>query len=340
MKPPSLHRLALAGALLAASINAQAAETWVETSVDHFYLHNPPYSMTGLFRSQGVASDGQQWFFSWQYGLERTDDAFASLQRNSAIALPSLAITPGIPAALVAQGLNHIGDIDYASGLIYAPIEDGGDFDGDGIKYEKPVIALYNAADLSYTGAYYELPTTLNVNGTQENILTAGVPWVAVDTARGVGYTAEWNNATRLNVFNLDNWSFQGFINLDQTLDRIQGAKVRGDALYAAADNDTGSVYRISLLDGSVQEILQLALPAGSQEMEGLAFRDTPDGASLHVLHINDPLNADTSLSSTSINVALHHYKLVSAVPEPETYALMLAGLGLVGFMARRRKTA
>jgi hypothetical protein len=30
----------------------------------------------------------------------------------------------------------------------------------------------------------------------------------------------------------------------------------------------------------------------------------------------------------------------VAAVPEPETYAMLLAGLGLVGAIARRRKTA
>ncbi|MDP1672545.1 MAG: FxDxF family PEP-CTERM protein, partial [Burkholderiales bacterium] len=28
----------------------------------------------------------------------------------------------------------------------------------------------------------------------------------------------------------------------------------------------------------------------------------------------------------------------VSAIPEPETYAMMAAGLGLLGFVARRRK--
>jgi hypothetical protein len=31
---------------------------------------------------------------------------------------------------------------------------------------------------------------------------------------------------------------------------------------------------------------------------------------------------------------------ITAAVPEPETYAMMMAGLGLVGFMARRRRAA
>lgn len=49
----------------------------------------------------------------------------------------------------------------------------------------------------------------------------------------------------------------------------------------------------------------------------------------------NGSLTSDNSFDQTG---ALRTGFNVSAVPEPETYAMMLAGLGLLGFAARRRK--
>jgi choice-of-anchor A domain-containing protein len=46
---------------------------------------------------------------------------------------------------------------------------------------------------------------------------------------------------------------------------------------------------------------------------------------------------------STKVEIGFEPYKPylpTSPVPEPETYAMLLAGLGLVGFLARRRKAA
>jgi len=39
-------------------------------------------------------------------------------------------------------------------------------------------------------------------------------------------------------------------------------------------------------------------------------------------------------------NLTLFARDITTAVPEPETYALMLAGLGMMGFMAKRRRPA
>jgi hypothetical protein len=41
---------------------------------------------------------------------------------------------------------------------------------------------------------------------------------------------------------------------------------------------------------------------------------------------------------ATAINNAGQVTAIASPIPEPQTYALFLAGLGLIGFMVRRKK--
>lgn len=242
------------------------AETWTYAGVDRFSFP------AGAYRSQGAATDGAQWFFSWRYGLERTALDYRGIERNFSV----FQNKSGIPESVEALGGNHIGCVDYHAGKIYAPIEDGPN-------YRHPVIAVYDAATLNHTGISHLLP---------QSDLTQGVPWVAVDGPKNLAYTAEWDTTTRLNVYRLSDFSAIGYIPLQRVLARLQGAKVRGDFLYAASDNSSKSIYRISLIDGSVTELLQLAqwhnLRDGHEhELEGLSFLTTPSGETLNVLMIH-----------------------------------------------------
>lgn len=61
------------------------------------------------------------------------------------------------------------------------------------------------------------------------------------------------------------------------------------------------------------------------------------------LFHWDAPLSANTVFTIANLPHGISNYRAfstVAAVPEPSTYAMMVGGLGLLGFMARRRKRA
>ncbi len=272
-----------------------AAEGWKLVDEKQFFLQNPPNSFTGLYRSQGMATDGHRWFFSWQYGLEIADNEFQSVLRNSSFQLP-MNLVPGIPANLLAQGLNHIGDIDYLNGVIYASLDTtNGYTDGH--------VALYNASNLSYTGISYAL------TGAPSNPKKDIASWVAVDAKRNHGYGKEWQSGNTINVYSLQDWHFLGTITMDMALENIQGAKVHGDWLYMSSNNTTQSVYRVNLENGHVEELFRLPTPAGDREVEGIALREGPGGElNIYVEMIVDPDRSGSNFTNPNLHLSLYQY--------------------------------
>lgn len=181
--------------------------------------------------SQGVTNDGKYFYFSGNEHLGKAD------MESGEIFLIS---TDAIPKALKEKGCNHIGGLSYYNGYVYAAVEDGPD-------YLNSFIVLYNAETLEFSGTYYELPHELHLEG---------VPWCAVDVERNYLYTAEWSNATVLNVFSLDDMSLVKTVPLSEPIDRIQGAEMFGDKLYMSCDeeNNMKRVFTLDVVTGEVKE--------------------------------------------------------------------------------------
>lgn len=228
-------------------------ELWSQKSLDTFN------GTTGGTRSQGVVSNGTSWFFSWTYGLERTDLAFNVTKSN----------TLAIPLALSIAGSNHIGDIDLNGNTLWAPIEDGS-------AYAKPYLVEYDATTL-VAGTTHALSNTL---------LTKGVPWVAVDAARSSLYVAEWDPTPGIYVYALNGVVYQRTIPIRPALTRIQGAKVFEGSLYANLDDAMKTVFKINLETGTAQALFTMPNASGI-ENEGIAFLARPDGTLLHTTNAN-----------------------------------------------------
>lgn len=79
---------------------------------------------------------------------------------------------------------------------------------------------------------------------------------------------------------------------------------------------------------------VQIGLPVGSPKIGSATLSETQE------LQLLDELWYINVHSSFATAGEIRGQLLLAPVPEPETYAMMLAGLGLVGAIARRRKAS
>lgn len=262
----------IAAALLGATaLPALAVEPWI--MVEKFM-----FSGVDSSRGQGVTTDGTNWYFSGTNALEKTTGSFD----------PQLLVNPAIPDILKNPskysdiGLNHIGDIDYADGKLYISLDTSNRSPTTGGKYERPVFAIYDAKTMTFLGQAYVLNPP---HGTHDV-----ASWVAVDAKNGLGYGMAYGNAKELAVYNLSDWSFKQYIPLSQTIDQAQGGKIFNGWMYFSTDNDDKLIYRANLTTGQVELLGNLKMN-GEQEIEGLAFKRTPQGWSMYILNREEDPN-------------------------------------------------
>lgn len=227
-----------------------------------------------LVRGQGVTNDGEYFYFSGNFFLNKTE-----IKSMKTVAQNSFAI----PLPLLMKGCNHIGGIGYADGKIYAAIEDGSD-------YLHPFIAIFDAETLRFTGEYYELPQELH---------TKGVPWCIVDADRGYLYTAEWSNATQLNVFDLKDMTFVKNVPVSMTLDRIQGGDIYEGKLYLSNDSNSKRVYETDPVSGETKILFERNIDPEC-EAESMTVLATADGPVFYVM----------DLGPMRINMVFREYRL------------------------------
>ena len=176
---------------------------------------------------------------------------------------------------------------------------------------------------------------------------TQASPWTIKETITG-------NNTTPV-VLNLTNLQSGAVGSTNST----GSAQAIGKWFSKTVTNNTNAAW--SSFDLELQQILGTASTDGDglSFAQGAGFVFTSDKFStVHSIEdVRDFLNFDGGMVAVGQTVTFHfaitdstndHHTFylsetpnrVVGVPEPETYALMLAGLGLMGYIARRRNRA
>lgn len=232
-------------------------------------------------RAQGVTTDGKAWYFSGRTSLVKV-----SLDGETLFACNYGALTKEMKED---YGSAHIGGISYYNGYIYAPIEDSKIWDN-------PLIALYDAETLSFTGVFKRL---------SPEILTEGIPWVSCDAERGVFYTSNAGVEDHLLCFGLTDFSYKGELPISAAVDQIQGGEVYNGKLYLGTNDATRAVYSVELSTGNVEKLFDrimykpMFIDNFGGEGEDLTVFPMEDGTTIHALNVG----------AMFIDSNLRHYK-------------------------------
>ncbi len=154
-------------------------------------------------------------------------------------------------------------------------------------------------------------------------VLVAGLhaaPAIATDYAVGTVTAAPYINNVTVPVGSfLDVYNFS----LADTSQNLNGAAVSLtlDTMNFHVLNIEN--FSLSLYDSASNSLL------GSWASNPVSFAATLPGGSYHL---------DAAGTANGLAGGNYTLSIAAAVPEPESYALLLAGLGLVGFAARRRQ--
>lgn len=107
-----------------------------------------------------------------------------------------------------------------------------------------------------------------------------------------------------------------------------------GDVVYAgfptATDNPGNAYALIFIPDAPLSQLTQA-------QIDKLAYADCAPGGMMGATCMTGTSEAGYGLSGSMGGIPFSQ-TITAAVPEPETYAMLLAGLGLMGLIARRRQ--
>ena len=217
--------------------------------------------------SQDITTDGESYYFSCKYGIIKTElDCKKVIVRNA----------DAIPDDFKAEyGSAHIGGISFYNGKLYCAVEDSKVF-------EHPLIVVYDAETLEYTGEYYHLDAEKH---------TKGLPWISVNPETGIIYCAARDNSTEIMCYDTAAGKYLEPIALvnsdpDFNIHKIQGGEVNGGVLYLATNDSTQALYTVDLASGQADKLFDRNLFEGS-EGEGLTVLKTEDGAFIHAMDMS-----------------------------------------------------